>query len=318
MKFLSTVTVAATAIAVFCAESVSAKPQFGIPWGADDRWAKKIPSGVISWYHHWEKGYVAQMPKHTEYVPTFWGPQKYAQWELRKGEIAKHNSSHILAFNEPDIPTQANLDPEAAVELWMKELQPYAEQGKNVSSPQMVWNLNWIQQFMDKCKARGCKVGFMALHWYGSYKDLDLLKQWIGQIYSRYHLPIWVTEFGVTADSNPTQQQVSQFARDAIQWMSTLPYVERVAWNGGYDIANPPDKFATPFNALFANGGQFRQLANVYLPTLSTKIAAQKNQVNHAHGQGHGHGHKRHQHMVKRVPAFHATQKRSEESELQN
>lgn len=290
MKFLSTVTAVTSALAIICADSASAKFGFGIPWGADNRWAKNIPDGVISWYHHWQMGYVAEMPKDVEYVPTFWGPQKYLDWEFRKAEISKFNSSHILAFNEPDVASQANLDPKTAAHLWMKELQPYALKGKNVSSPQMVYNMDWLEEFMDECS--NCKIGFMALHWYGSYKDMDLFKAWVQNVHQKFKLPVWVTEFGITSASKPSQQQVNDFASEAIQWLEAQDYVERAAWNGGYDVANPPDDYATPLNALFSSGGQFRSLANVWLPQLSIKLA----QRNH---QRRGHA----LHMVKRTRA---------------
>ena len=80
---------------------------------------------------------------------------------------------HILSFNEPDIKGQANIDPDTAVSLFMQELQPYALKGIKVSAPQMVWDMDWISKFMDKCHAAGCKISFMALHWYGGPDEID-------------------------------------------------------------------------------------------------------------------------------------------------
>lgn len=309
MKFFSTFAAATSAVVVLSAAPASAKFGNGLPWAADNNWAKKIPEGAISWYHHWERGYVPQMPKGTEYVPTFWGPEKWDDWNQRKSEISKHNSKHILAFNEPDVASQANMSPDEAVSLFMKELQPYAEQGIRVSSPQMVFNMDWLNQFMDKCHSAGCNVSFMALHWYGSYKDMDKFQNWVKNVHKNFNLPIWVTEFGITAESNPSQDQVNKFADEAIKWMAKQDYVERAAWNGCYDISTPPDQYATPLNAMFNNGGSFRQLANIWLPALAA--AGLHHKENHSSGNS-----RRHAQMIKRSPSFKAeTAKRNNKAE---
>lgn len=295
MKCIS-LTAFASIIAVLCAASVSAaRLGNGLPWAADNRWAKNVPHGAISWYHHWEFGQVPEMPKNAEYVPTFWGPQKYNHWEKRKEEIAKLNSTHILAFNEPDIPSQANMTPSEAADLFMKELQPYAEKGINVSSPQLVYDMDWLKKFMHECGNRGCKVSFMALHWYGSYKDMDKLKNWVQNVHKEFNLPIWVTEYGITAKSNPTQEQVDNFVYKSMKWMANQDYITRAAWNGCYDIANPPDDFATPLNSMFNSGGSFRPLANIWIPALA---AAGFSHNGNANGNM-----RRHHQMIKRTPA---------------
>lgn len=60
---------------------------------------------------------------------------------------------------------------------------------------------------------------------------------------------------GVTTASNPTQQKVKNFMVESITWLEQQSYVERVAWYGGYEITNPPDNYASKYNALFQKGG---------------------------------------------------------------
>lgn len=236
----------------------------GLPWAYDNKNAHKISKGLVKWYHHWQMGRVRAL-NNLEYVPTYWGPSKAGQWGRRKGEINRHWPQHILAFNEPDIEGQANMDPDWAVEEFMKELQTYADRGVRISSPQIVYNLDWLQQFLDKCNQRGCKVSFIALHWYGSWKGIGDLQKWITTVHNRFNLPIWVTEFGVTSESNPSGKQVHQFMSQALGWLDSQPYVERVAWYGGYSMDNPPDGFATPLNALFRGDGILRRVAYAYM-----------------------------------------------------
>ena len=65
----------------------------------------------------------------------------------------------LLAFNEPDISGQSNLDPTTAANLWMQEIQPWKKRGVRLGSPQIVWNQDWLSQFMNICKSKGCTVG---------------------------------------------------------------------------------------------------------------------------------------------------------------
>ena len=71
---------------------------------------------------------------------------------------------HLLAFNEPDVKGQANIDPDTAVGLFMQELQPYARKGVKVSSPQMVWDLDWLSKFLNICHEAGRSISCLAIH----------------------------------------------------------------------------------------------------------------------------------------------------------
>ncbi|WFD35233.1 hypothetical protein MCUN1_002083 [Malassezia cuniculi] len=253
----------ATTLAILVFAQVEAATR-GIPWASNDNWAGKLNTGLMRWYHHWQDGPVDALTR-LEFVPTYWGPSKMGDWKRRKREMNHNWPQNILAFNEPDIEGQANMDPEWAVEEFMNELQPYADRGVKVSSPQMVWDLDWLKQFMDSCNARGCKISYIALHWYGSWNDIKDLKKWVRRVHRQYNLPIWVTEFGITSKSHPSKEQVHQFQKEAMDWFDSQPYVHRAAWNGGYSISNPPDNFATPLNALFRSGGKLRQMAYSYI-----------------------------------------------------
>lgn len=264
MKF-SSIAITSCFAALWAAAPVTAKFAYGVPWAADNRWAGSVTNKTVSWYHHWEDGPVSNIHKKVEYVPMYWGPKKKGDWHRRKAYIEKHKPKNILAFNEPDIESQAAMTPSEAVSEFMKELQPFADKGINVSSPQMVYDIGWLESFMDKCKAKGCKISFVALHWYGGYQDIDAFTRWIDTVYNKFKLPIWVTEFGVTAASNPNADQVKDFMEKAIDWMGSKDYVVRAAWNGCYNMHNPPDEFATPLNAFFNNGGALRDTAHTWL-----------------------------------------------------
>ena len=244
--------------------SVLADFQYGLPWGGDSRWAASIAKKSSSWYHHWENGLVHELG-HLEYVPTFWGPTKWSQWNKRKHEMNHLHIEHLLAFNEPDVKGQANIDPDTAVGLFMQELQPYARKGIKVSSPQMVWDLDWLSKFMNKCHEAGCSISFIALHWYGGPRDIEALKKWVRSVHDKFKMPIWITEYGLNAKSNPSDDDTIGFLAESLEWMSTQPYIHRVAWNGCYDVGSKPDSFISAKNAYFKDGsGALRAIAHAW------------------------------------------------------
>lgn len=258
--------------ALLVAVPVAADFAYGIPWATDNNWAASMTEKTVSWYHHWQDGPVDTIHKKVEYVPMYWGTKKKDLWNKRKAQFHKNLPKNILAFNEPDIETQAGMSPSEAVEEFMDELQPYAERGVNVSSPQMVYDLEWLDQFMDKCKLAGCNISFMALHWYGGHQDFDSFTNWIESVYKKFKLPIWVTEYGLTSASDPSDDEVNDFMNKTVHWMKSQDYIERAAWNGCYNVHNPPDEFATPLNAFFSNGGALRNTAYTWLSGIGNRL----------------------------------------------
>ncbi len=102
---------------------------------------------------------------------------------------------------------------------------------------------------MTGAKAKGYKVDFITLHWYGSdfsTAAVGHLEQYIKSVHDRYGLPIWVTEYGLINFSGqpkfPTGAQQAAFIDASTAMMERLPYVERYAW------------FSLPVEADFGNG----------------------------------------------------------------
>lgn len=211
------------------------------------------------------------MPSNIEYVPNFWGSSKWGEWNERKKEIKKFNSKRILAFNEPDIAGQSNMSPEAAASVYMQELEPYRKKGVKVSSPQIVWDVDWMDKFLKSLRSKGGDVDFMAIHWYGSYNEYSKFTSWVSKIHKRYNKSVWVTEYGITQSSQPSQAQIKNFHVKATQWMKSVGYVKRAAWLGCFAISSPPDSFAAARNAFFANGGSLRGWSKWYVWSSGTK-----------------------------------------------
>jgi hypothetical protein len=191
------------------------------------------------------------MPSKDEYVPMYWGPSKRSQWNARVAEMQKKTPKHLMAFNEPDVPSQSGMSTGDAAWLYMDQIYPWAKKGVKLGSPAIVWDLNWMNGFLNDVNKRGGHVDFICLHWcviyfirssnsfliyqryrYGSWKDLAGFKKYIQTAHSRFGKTIWVTEVGITSGSYPSQSQVKKFMMDAFSWLDTQSYVERAAWFG--------------------------------------------------------------------------------------
>jgi hypothetical protein len=97
----------------------------------------------------------------------------------------------------------------------------------------------WLDQFMSGAKARGYRVNFITVHWYGgdfsTGPAVQQLESYLQAIYNRYHLPIWITEFALTSYAGPTptfptEAQQAAFLTAATTMLDGLPYVQRYAW----------------------------------------------------------------------------------------
>ncbi|KAJ7056208.1 glycosyl hydrolase catalytic core-domain-containing protein [Mycena amicta] len=237
----------------------------GLAWATDNTFAPVIGSKpLVTWYHHWEDGAVSQMPSKNEFVPMFWGNSKWDKWNSRKADMAKKLPTHLMGFNEPDINSQSNMSPSYAAQVWMQEIQPYGYKGVKLISPAVAWNLDWTASFLSEVQKRGGYVDMIAVHWYGSYKDIASFKKFVSTARTRFNRKIWVTELGVTTASGASQQQTKDFMMQAFSWMDSTGYVDRASWFGCFESSNPPDQYATAKNALLKTAGSLNDMGYWY------------------------------------------------------
>ena len=206
-----------------------------------------------------------RMPNDVEYVPMDWGPKYNSLWAQRKKSIAKNKPAYVLFVNEPDVSGQSDMSPSAAAKRYMNNMEPLRKQGIKVSSPQIVYNTKWMDSFLKKIRAQGSDVDFMAIHYYGSWKQPAKLEKFVRTIRNKYHKNVWVTEFGVTAKSGGSTAQVKSFKTAAIKWMDSKSYVKRVAWLGCFPVSDPPDSFASRYMGMFSSKGSLNKMGISYI-----------------------------------------------------
>ena len=77
--------------------------------------------------------------------------------------------THVMAFNEPDLGSQANISPQAAAAGFKQYLQPLAAKGIRVGSPAIAYSTDWLQSFFTACN--GCDISFIAIHWSVTFRN---------------------------------------------------------------------------------------------------------------------------------------------------
>jgi RNA polymerase sigma factor (sigma-70 family) len=190
-----------------------------------------------SWYYNWgaaPNGISA--PAGVSYVPMIWGAASVTAANLSQASQQGHV---LLGFNEPDLASQSNMSVAQALDLWPKLMAT----GMSLGSPAVASGAatpgGWLDQFMAGARARGYRVDFITVHWYGgdfrTGPAVKELESYLQAIYTRYHLPIWVTEFALTSYSGatatfPAQAQQAAFLTAATTMLDGLSYVQRYAW----------------------------------------------------------------------------------------
>jgi RNA polymerase sigma factor (sigma-70 family) len=189
-----------------------------------------------SWYFTWStspNGIAS--PPGVAFVPDIWGQSSVTPAALAE---ARQASRYLLTFNEPDSSAQANMSVAQALADWPRLEQTGMLLGSPAVQDDAATPGSWLDQFMSGAKARGYRVDFIAVHWYaqgfGPAASVSELKAYLQAIYQRYHLPIWLTEFGMvkfgSPTTYPTDAQQSAFLTGAASMMASLGYVQRYAW----------------------------------------------------------------------------------------
>ena len=189
--------------------------------------AAQLAALGATWCYNW-----GTSPKVSEcndplFVPMVWGGGDVAGAIKAIGDAGYKT---VLGFNEPNKTDQSNMTVDAAIALW-----PTLTSNPNirVSSPAVSDDGRaWLESFMTQVKAKGLRVDFIAMHWYGWNAGSCTSGQLEGAINwaSKWGLPVWITEFGCMGSSNPDEQTLITFFNNSIAMLKNHPLVERYAW----------------------------------------------------------------------------------------
>lgn len=161
--------------------------EFGGSWEGDD--------SQVNWQYNWDST-TTQKQTFAEYVPMLWGTASdhttdwfdNAWYWLDEG-----GSGHLLAFNEPEIATQSDIDPTDAAAAYLTYMQPFAGYAQLGSPAVSNDGYDWMSEFLTACST--CEIDFLAVHWYNDYTEFADLQNWITEMCTLGDgRLIWLTE----------------------------------------------------------------------------------------------------------------------------
>ncbi|WP_433182636.1 glycoside hydrolase family protein [Actinoallomurus sp. CA-150999] len=228
----------AQAVAGLTVSSASAgkSPAKGVSAANVDGVTAALADVGAGWYYTWASNPQGiKAPRGVEFVPMIWGSRSVNDAQLKE---AKAGGTTLLGFNEPDMAGQANMSVEQALALWPR-LQAT---GMRLGAPAVAFGADrpggWLDRFISGAAARGHRVDFIPLHWYGgdfSSAATGQLQRYLQAVHDRYHKPIWLTEYALIDFSGrtpvyPSEQQQTDFVRRSTAMLRGMPFVERYAW----------------------------------------------------------------------------------------
>jgi RNA polymerase sigma factor (sigma-70 family) len=227
--------------------------------------SQALAASGASWYYTWSTQHSGiTTPSSGSFVPMIWGAKSVTDSSLAQ---ARSYGPYLLGFNEPDMAQQSNMTVDQALELWPRLMAA----GKILGSPAVAYGGDtaggWLDRFMSGAEAKGYRVDFITLHWYGgdfrTPQAVDQLKSYLAAVYARYHKPIWLTEYALIDFSQgtrfPSAQQQADFVTASTKALDGLSYVRRYAWFGlGADPSKPSSGLFTDGTTTTAAGRAFQ------------------------------------------------------------
>lgn len=260
---VSTATAAPSAKRGICAKDLS-----------PEDWKALSPG--VSWWYNWHFEPDGSVPEGgPEFIPMLWGNHPDSWKGLERSLKARPKPRALLVINEPNLRTQANLDPKATAKAWRKAKEVGDRFGIPVVGPQMsigcptndcvsaddpiqkkrvtyTWMVPFIEAFQRFLPKGSMPV--LAIHPYGNVGEL---KWAVAEARKRSGGPVWVTEFNEWKAKD--EDAAIEYLRDAVAFMESSPDVAGYAWF----MARMKDD---PKNSLLApERGTLTRLGEVYV-----------------------------------------------------
>ncbi|KDE03961.1 hypothetical protein MVLG_05595 [Microbotryum lychnidis-dioicae p1A1 Lamole] len=194
----------------------------------------------LAWAYNWANsvtnGNQPALSSEVDFVPMLWGSDATGWSAAAKKRIAQ-GGKYLLGFNEPDLPSQSNITPARAAQLWKQNMEPFVGKARLVSpavtngaftSDGAPMGVNWMADFLGNCTR--CHIDAIALHWYDAAWNTGYFFNYLTDAHKKFNKPIWLTEF---AGSGTTAEQQA-FLKKVIPWLEKTPWIQRYAGFGAF------------------------------------------------------------------------------------
>ncbi|KAK1988310.1 glycosyl hydrolase catalytic core-domain-containing protein [Colletotrichum cereale] len=187
-----------------------------------------------SWAYNWDSSDNGLSASGVDFVPMLWGPidTHTARWTQNADASIAKGSTHMLSFNECDMPSQCNLDAGSAAAAHVKYINPYVGKVK-IGAPAITnsnipgQGLDWLKSFVSACNTAGCSYDFCVTHWYSPSDAASTLFDHLKSVHEICGgKPVWLTEFAPFGSSD----QISSFVQTNIPKLDSLDFLDRYSY----------------------------------------------------------------------------------------
>lgn len=184
-----------------------------------------------SWNYNWGRDTGANLPADVVFSPmqhNRWWPDWNTLPEYYPGWHTTSKPVSLLGYNEPEQASQGNISMADAIALW-----PLLEQSDlPLVSPVPVNPFNgWLADFYSQAGARGYRIDYTAVHWYGSPNAGSLIST-LQSVYDTWGRPVWLTEFSTVdwgGTATWTEEDNYRFISEFLWRAEDLPWLKRYA-----------------------------------------------------------------------------------------
>lgn len=189
----------------------------------------------ICWTANWYSAPPPAWNPDKQFVPQDYGPSSSEEeWHNNAEQAIAKGEKTFLSFGEPNSDGRDHLEPDQAVDLYMKVMQPYAEQGVKICSPAVLQprpDMDWLASFLEKCEAKGCTISMICVHWFDTTSaatpGFPEFKRTVENATALANgKPVWVDNF----QANGSPEDVKAFLDDALPYLEGNDAVERYAY----------------------------------------------------------------------------------------
>ena len=161
--------------------------------------------------------------------------------------------SYMGIFNEPYGSSQAHWSPTGTLSIWETEIEGEIAKlaaAKDISADEIkivgpsiahkTTGMNWANTFYPAAKEAGIKIDYLNLHAYQMHGhtvggpclcDAELLRDQLSHLYTKYELPIWLTEFNCgNGYWNCPLNEHTDYMTDTLPMLEEHPFVPRYNW----------------------------------------------------------------------------------------
>lgn len=218
----------------------------GVPWAMD----KVNFDGPISSVCNWNAWTPPELKGRAPFRPMVRLEGQLSGWEWDM--IQNTDQPIIHFFNEPE---RANISPERAADVWMKQMVPLRQQkGKKLVSPSCASDDGgnaWIADFLGRVSSE--PPDYLGLHYYGANGNAAI--QFLEDMHRKHPYPVIVTEIASIARDD---DNVRGFTAQLVNWMDDTNWIFEYAFFGC--MREVADSFVSPNAQLMRSDGSFTDL----------------------------------------------------------